>query len=256
MASSNSSFDPFAQSFTLRMADGTPFNVSVPDLDDFILYEVRCCINYGAQLGASLLLFVVLLLLTKPDKRASAIFLLNCASLSLSFVRSLLQSLYFVSGFAKTYAYFGNDFSRVPRGDYAQSIASDVLTMLLLVCVEVSLLLQTRVVCKTLARTLRYAITTVSCVAALLAVGFRLGLVVENSKSIMAAGSFASFAWLASATNITATISICLFCAVFATKLGFALRERTKMGMKQFAPMRIIFIMGCQTMVIPGWLQP
>ncbi|KAI9819728.1 MAG: hypothetical protein M1832_003962 [Thelocarpon impressellum] len=245
-------FDPFSQSFTLQLQDGTPFNVSIPDLDTFISYSVRVSINYGAQTGASLLLLVVLLLLTKSDKRSSPIFLLNALSLTLNFIRSLLQCLYFVSGFCETYAYFGNDFSRVPRSDYANSIAANVLTLLLLVCVELSLMLQTRVVCKTVRREVRYAVTVVSSLAAFLAVGFRLGLVIENSMSIMKAESFYSWAWLASATNITATISISLFCGVFATKLGFALYERKQLGMKQFAPMRIIFIMGCQTMIVPA----
>ena len=245
-------FDPFSQSFTLLLQDGSPFNVTIPDLDSFMLYNVRVCINYGSQLGASLVLLVMLLLLTKPDKRVSPIFVLNALSLSLNFIRSLLQCLYFTCAFNEPYAYFADDYSRVPRTDYATSIAADVLTLLLLVCVEVSLVLQTRIVCTTLREIHRHIITAASGSVALLAIGFRFGLVVENCKSIMSAADFGLWAWLASATNITTTISICFFCTVFTVKLGFALHERKKLAMKQFAPMRIIFIMGCQTLVVPG----
>ena len=248
----STTFDPTRQSFTLLLPDGTPFNISVSDVDVFGLYNVRSCVDYGAQLGASIMLLVVLLLLTRAEKRMSPIFFLNALSLSLNAIRSLLQCLYFTSGFNEMYAYFAADFSRVPASDYATSVAADVLTLLLLICVEISLVLQARVVCATLLELHRRLITGVSAIIALLAIGFRLALVIKNTQSILQAINFLPWQWLASATNITATISICFFCALFAVKLGVALYERKKLNMKQYAPMQIIFIMGCQTMVVPG----
>ncbi len=91
-----------------------------------------------------------------------------------------------------------------------------------------------------------------STLVASIAVGFRAGLVAENIKSIVKADNFDRFKWLASATNITTTISVCVFCAMFVAKLGVAMKERKKLGIKQFGPMRVLFIMGCQTMFIPG----
>ncbi|KAI9850511.1 MAG: hypothetical protein M1838_005575 [Thelocarpon superellum] len=237
-------FDPFSQNVTLLLADGTPFNITIPDLDAFTLYNVQTCIDYGSQLGASLILLVVLMLLTRAEKRQSPIFYLNALSLSVNFIRSLLQCLYFTSGFNETYAFFAEDYSRVPATDYATSITADVLTLLLLMTIEVSLVLQARVVCATLLKSQRYIITAVSAVVALLAIGFRFALVIINSEKILEAENFLAWQWLASAANITATISICFFCALFAIKLGFALYERKKLGMKQYAPMQIIFIMG------------
>lgn len=249
---SSPAFDPFTQIFTLSLSDGTPFNVSVPDLDAYILYNVDICINYSAQLGASLVLLVILVLLTKSEKRRSPIFILNAISLALNTTRNVLQCLYFTGPFSETYAYFAQDYTRVPPSSYATSIAGTVLTLMLLVCVELSLVLQTRVVCTTIRDAYRHCILGCSLTVALLAIGFRFALVVENSKYIIAAENFTPFAWLGSATNITASISICFFCAVFVTKLGLALNERRKLGLQQFGPMQVIFIMGCQTLVIPG----
>ena len=247
-------FDPFTQIVTLLFSDGTPLNVSVPDLDTYILYNVQICINYSAQLGASVVLLVILVLITKSEKRRAPIFLLNSMSLALNTIRNVLQCLYFTGPFSETYAYFTQDYSRVPPSAYATSIAATVLTLMLLICVELSLVLQTRVVCTTLRDIYRHCIFGCSLSVALLAIGFRFALVVLNSKYILAAKSFASFDWLASAANITASISICFFCIVFVTKLGLALNARRKLGLQQFGPMQIIFIMGCQTLVIPGTL--
>jgi pheromone alpha factor receptor len=245
-------FDPFTQPFTLLLQDGTPFSLSLVDLDDFILYSVEICINYAAQLGASCILLIALLLLTKADKRNSPVFILNAFSLVLNVIRNVLQCLYFTGPFSQTYAYFGQDYSRVPKSAYATSIAATVLAVLLLVCIEASLILQVRVVCAILKPLYRQAIFASSAIIALLAIGFRLALCVENSRFIISLEPPTALNWLESASNITTSISICWFCAVFVTKLGFALHERRRLGLKRFGPMQIIFIMGCQTLIIPG----
>lgn len=245
-------FDPYSQSFELLTSDGTPFNVSIPELDTFVNYNNQICINYGAQTGASIILLVVLLLLTKPDRRASAIFIVNVASLALNIIRNVLQCLYFTGPFTETYAVFSGDFSRVHTGDYATSVTATVFTLLVLVCVEISLCLQTRVVCVTIRQLYRKIIFAASVVIALLAVAFRLALCIENSIYIVQAKVDGPLYQLASATTITETISICWFSVVFVTKLAFALNERRKLGLVQFGPMQIIFIMGCQTLIIPG----
>ncbi|KAF6240344.1 hypothetical protein HO173_001955 [Letharia columbiana] len=245
-------FDPYSQSFTLQASDGTLFNVSIPNLDYFVNYNTQICINYGAQTGASIILLAVLLLLTKPDKRASPIFIVNVSSLALNIVRNVLQCLYFTGPFTETYAVFSGDHSRVHTGDYATSVTATVFTLLVLVCVEISLCLQTRVVCVTVRQLYRKIIFAASVVIALLAIAFRLALCIENSIAIVQAKVDGPLQQLASATNITESISICWFSAVFVTKLALALNERRKLGLVQFGPMQIIFIMGCQTLVVPA----
>lgn len=245
-------FDPYTQSFTLQASDGTSFNVSIPDLDYFVNYNNQICINYGAQTGASIILLVVLLLLTKPDKRTSPIFIVNASSLALNIIRNVLQCLYFTGPFTEAYAVFSGDYSQVHTGDYATSVTGTVCNLLVLICVEISLCLQTRVVCVTLRQIYRRIIFTASLVVALLAIAFRLALCIENSIYIVQAKVEGPLYRLASATNITETISICWFSAVFVSKLAFALNERRKLGLVQFGPMQIIFIMGCQTLIIPG----
>ena len=244
--------DPFTQSLTLRMADGIPIEIQLEDLDSFILYSIEICINFAAQLGAALVLLVVLLLLTKPDKRRAPVFITNTLSLTLDFIRNILQCLYFTGPFNEVYAYFAQDYSRVPRSDYAKSVTATVLTFLLLVCVQISLIFQVRVVCVTLRKVYRRTILAVSILVALIAVAFRFALCVENSIYIVTLNYMSGLSRLQSAANITTTVSICWFCAVFVIKLGIALQQRRKLGLGQFGPMQIIFIMGCQTLIVPG----
>ncbi|KAI9884253.1 MAG: hypothetical protein M1823_003943 [Watsoniomyces obsoletus] len=246
------SSDPFSQAITLLLPDGTPFNITLTDLDTFSLYNIRLSIIFGSQIGASLLLLVVLALITQPNKRRSLIFLVNATALACNFIRTLLQALYGTSGFNRTYAFFAGDFSRVPTSDYATSVAASIFTLFVLICIEVSLVFQVHVICATMKTLHRRLVMVFSTIVASIAVGFRAGLVAENIKSIVRAENFDRFKWLASATNITTTISICVFCVMFVAKLGVAMKERRKLGLKQWGPMRVLFIMGCQTGFIPA----
>ncbi|OJJ95375.1 hypothetical protein ASPACDRAFT_1860055 [Aspergillus aculeatus ATCC 16872] len=245
-------FEPFTQNITFHAADGTPFNVPVEAVDQFIQYCIRICINYGAQLGASIVLLVILLLLTRPEKRRSSVYLLNCSALLLNIGLLLCQALYFTSPFVHVYAYFGSDYSRVPQSTYANSVLGVVLATLLLISIEISLVLQVQVVCANLRRRYRRLLLGVSIVVALVPTGFRLGLMVENCKTIIQALTSAPLIWIQSAANITLTISICFFCTVFVTKLGYAIRQRRRLGVADFGPMKVIFVMGCQTLVVPA----
>ncbi|RHZ48881.1 alpha-factor pheromone receptor STE2 [Aspergillus thermomutatus] len=247
----NSTFDPFTQNITLIGSDGTTIISSMGQADDFLHYMLRLSINYGTQLGACIVLLLVLLLLTRPEKRVSSVFVLNVAALLANIIRLACQLSYFSSGFARMYALLAGDFSRVSRGAYAGQVMASVFFTLVLIFVEVSLVLQVQVVCSNLRRQYRILLLGASILAALVPIGVRLAYSVLNCMEIMHAGTMDHLDWLESATNIVSTVSICFFCAVFVVKLGLAIKMRKRLGVKQFGPMKVIFIMGCQTMTIP-----
>ena len=248
---SPSTFDPFSQNITFVSPNG-PVNVSLIDIDDFNLYNIEICINYGSQIGASIATLLILLLLSKPDKRLSTIMILNTLSLVFNIIRNVLQCVFFTGPFAEVYASFTADYSRVRPGNIALSVTATVFTLLLQVSVEASLYLQVRVVCVTLRKVYRQLISAVSAIIVLLAIGFRFAYTVKNDQYIVAERSPESLYMLGSASNITTCISLFWFCAVFVMKLGYALHQRKKMGLGQFGPMQILMIMGFQTLIIPG----
>jgi Fungal pheromone mating factor STE2 GPCR. len=208
------SFDPFTQNVTFYLANESPLEVSVGDLDDFIQYGIKISTVYSSQLGASLALLVLLLLLTKRDKRESPVFLLNSSALILNACHLICSCVDFTTEFSKVYPYFSGDYSRVPASAYANSILAVVFQVLLLIVIECSLILQTQAIYVTIRDVQKHILLGVSVLIALLAIGFRLALAVENSIAIVQAASF-NAVWLESATNITTIISICFFCRLF-----------------------------------------
>jgi pheromone alpha factor receptor len=249
----SSNFDPYKQSVIFYSSDGAPFEVPIKVVNDFYLYCFISCINFGAQFGASLIIFIVLLLLTRPEKRASSVFFLNCGALLVNIGRMLSQFIYFTSDYLQAYQYFASDSSRASTSTRANSILRVVLAFLLLVCIEISLVLQVQVVCANLRRRYRVVLLCVSILVALILFGFRMGLMIVNCKEIISPQSANPLlVWLESNTNIVVNISICFFCIIFIAKLGHAIHQRKILGMGCFGPMKVIFIMGCQTLVIPG----
>lgn len=244
-------FDPFEQNITMHQADGTPFLVSVNSVDAWLQYCIRICINYGCQMGASAILLIVLILVTRAEKRSSPIFWLNTLALVTNVARLLCQLIYFTGPLIRLYPIFASDYSRVPKSVYANSIVGAAFAFLAVVFMEVSLVLQVQVVCTTLRRWYRRVLLVVSGLVAMTPIGFRFALLVINSMSIMDLEVISS-TWLENAANVVVTVSICFFCTVFVTKLGLAIKLRKKLGVQEYGPMKVIFVMGCQTMIIPG----
>ncbi|CAG7961732.1 unnamed protein product [Penicillium olsonii] len=244
--------DPYNQNVTFQHRTGYPIEVSMPMVNVFIAYNVRVCINYGVQLGATLVLLVILLLLTHADKRRSAVFILNGLALFFNAIRLLFQVMHFETKFERLYEYFSGDYTAVPFSAYAISITATVFLTLVIVCIEASLVLQLNVVCSTLRRRYRRSLLALSGLVALVPIVFRFWMMVQNCKLIITLDYMAPLWWVESATNISITVSICFFCVVFVVKLGFAINQRRRLGVREFRPMKVIFVMGCQTMIAPA----
>ncbi len=247
-------FDPYQQNISIYTSPDSFVNISIPQVDYWISYCIQICINYGCQVGASITLFVVLLLLTRADNRTSPIFILNSVSLFINIIRTILLCTFFTSSFNESYRFFSGDYSLVPRSAYATSATGAVFEILVLVSVETSLCLQVWVVSKTMSRLQRAVIFTLSAAVALNAIAWRCVYSGKNIVLILKALSPEPLEWLGSTTNIVTSVSICWFSAVFVIKLGLALRTRRKLGLQKFGSMQILFIMGCQTLFVPGTL--
>ena len=116
----------------------------------------------------------------------------------------------------------------------------------------VSLSLQVWVVCITLQPLHKYAIMSATALVALVAIGFRFALAVIDSYQTMNQETMASYNHLLIKMQISQTVAVWFYSCVFTFKLGQAILQRKRLNMRQFGPMQIIFIMGCQTMIIPG----
>jgi pheromone alpha factor receptor len=245
-------FDTHTQNFTLVDEYGEQFVTNMGEVDYMRQYGIRVAINWGSQIGASIVLLLVLLLLTRREKRKSSIFIMNCLCLVLNAVRSVLQCIWLTTEMFHPYAVLAGEYSRVSPSNRANSIASNTVLLLLVACIMISLSLQVWVVCITAKPLHRAIIMGTTSLVACVAMGYRFAVCVLSNIRTMQNLTMTAYDGLVTDMHITQAVAVWFYCCVFTFKLGHALIQRKRMRMTQFGPMQIIFIMGCQTMVIPG----
>ncbi len=252
MSSSKSTFDHKGQAVSFLTRDGTiPVSVPLSDIDDWYFYNNRLSINYGAQLGACVVMFVVTAILTKETKRRTPVYLLNLLSLVFGFLRALLLSLYAVSPWVEFYDYFAFDFADVPTSAYATSVVGTIIPLFMTITVNLSLFLQAYTVCKVMEKKYVWVISFFSGLVFLLAVGFRFAQTVTNSMAITDAASYFHHAWITTGTLATETISIWYYSIIFTGKLLWTVHARKNMGFQKWSYIQILAAMGGCTMIIP-----
>ncbi|KAF2851725.1 hypothetical protein T440DRAFT_56978 [Plenodomus tracheiphilus IPT5] len=244
--------DPWNQTFTIIDADGNSQEVHMAQLTQLQIYITQSAINYGAQFGASILLLLVLLLLTKASKRRSYIFLINGFCLLVNAIRCVLLACLLTGNWYNPYTQIMGDYSRVTNSDNATSIASVLLTLLIAFLVFMSLGLQVWVVCVTTQPIQRGIVMALTTLVGVIAVGYRFALAIYNIKALLTQTGIGSNARLVSDCYIVQAVAIWVYSCVFTYKLGYAILQRRRLNMPQFGPMQVVFIMGCQTMVIPA----
>jgi pheromone alpha factor receptor len=151
-------FDLFTQPFNITLPDGSIRMYSMQVLDESRIFIARLAINYGAQVGATIMLLLVLMLLTRSEKRKAKIFIINASCLVINTIRCILLTCYTTSPMFNPYAQLSGDWSRITTGDLATTITASIFTLIVTILVMVSLSMQVWVVCVTTAPVQRYII--------------------------------------------------------------------------------------------------
>lgn len=248
----------YNQTFSLFAPDGRQYLTSTDDINVVKKLAVQTAIVFATQLGASGVLLLVLLLMTTASKRRSAAFVFNMLALTCNVIRCAIQCveltgplLDFVLVIMQVYTIEGID------NAVRMSIAGAVMTTFVFVFIQMALVTQVWVICLATQKLHRAGILGFCGAVSALAIGFRMNLMVINCRNTSHLDATTiedqqAQDWAQSTSNIMAIVSICTFSSVFCTKLALAIRSRRNMGLKQFGAMQIIFIMGCQTLSIPG----
>lgn len=244
--------DPWSQTFPLADEDGNTLEVSMTELSARQHYVTSSAINYGTQVGASFMLLLVLLLLTKAAKRRSYIFLVNGFCLLINTIRCILLASLLTSNWYNPYTQLSGDYSRLTRGNISVSVSTVILTLVVAILVFVSLGIQVWVVCVTTSPLQRAVIMTATTIIGTVALGYRIALAVFNIQAVLTQTEMGPHERFVSDCYVVQAVAIWFYSCVFTYKLGNAIFQRRRLNMPQFGPMQIVFIMGCQTMIIPA----
>lgn len=245
----------WAQNFTIIDSRGRSITFNMPELDSYQLYGQRLAINYATQFGASFVMLLALLLATRAERRNSFVFLVNVITLAFNTVRSILCACFTTSGFWSPYFQITNDGIGITKSDRATNATALVMGILVTGLVYASLSMQVWTVCAITPRPQRLIIIFITTAVSLAAMGLKIATTIAVIKANLDYRPMDPDDKLTQASPALQLVAIWLFSFIFTLKLGFAIVRRRRLNMRQFGPMQIVFIMGCQTMLVPGMLR-
>ncbi|KAF5679795.1 pheromone alpha factor receptor [Fusarium heterosporum] len=249
-----SAFDPLTQNITFFAADGkTEIHVPMPVVDQLRRRIVNSTINYATQLGACLIMLIVLLVMVPMEKFRRPFMVLQLLSLVICSIRMVLLCIFFISKFTDLYPYYAIDFSHIPRSSYAPAIAGTTMSLCLVISTELMLMSQAWTMVKLWPNVWKYIITGFSLVVSLMTISIRITFTVLQNRSNLAAEETWHWLWLSQWTIIMNVVSIAWWCLVFNIKLVWHLISNRGMlpSYRTFTPMEVLIMTNGILMIIP-----
>jgi pheromone alpha factor receptor len=240
------------QAFNLTDVTGSidPFTLS--ELDYFFHWNGRSLIIFGVDIGMVVTLAIVLLLLTKPEKRRTQIFALNISGLALHFIRMICVCVLY-NGPTKTIGvFFLNTNAMLGQIVFVPAYIYIVATIFWTAVILASLVLQVRVVFGA-EPTARQYVTMACGVLALATVAIATTAQAYQFQAALGAGGADSTAFnrIQVADHILFATTVGITSGIFVGKLLYLIYRRRKMGFRSFGPLQVILIMGTQCLLVP-----
>jgi pheromone alpha factor receptor len=242
-----------SQDFNLTDITGTVNTFSLSDVDSYYFLKSRSLIVFGVEIGLCIMLTIVLLLLTKPEKRRTLIFGLNIAGLILETIRFITTAINYNSQIFTIGVQFLGARAQLPS-DFGVAIdIYSVMTILWYAVVEASLVLQVRVVFGA-ERKLQTLLTVVLGFLFTVTAGLKIAQQAMLFRAqLHQTGIFDNPAYdgINLAGRVLFAITVGISSAIFVAKLVYLIHRRQKMGFHAFGPLQVILIMAAQCLLVP-----
>jgi pheromone alpha factor receptor len=212
----------------------------------------RSLIIFGVNIGMCFMVATVVLILSKPEKRRTPIFILNLLALAFQFTRMVLVCiLYNGPAFTIEVVFLGTNVM-VSDTALSPSYIDPFFTIAWYIVVIASLVLQVRVVFG-VEQKLRNFLAFALSLLGLATLGFVTADSIDVLKgNINKSGNTDPWdVWVGLTGRILWTITVGVSSLIFVSKLMYLIFRRRKMGFKGFGPLHIIVIMGAQCLFVP-----
>jgi pheromone alpha factor receptor len=243
------------QTFNVTDIYGHVRTLSLNDLNAVMHSVGRSLIIFGVNIGMCFTVAVVVLLLTKTEKRRTPIFILNMAGLSFQFIRMLMVAIFYNGPDYNFQPYLLGDTVLIPSSAFAPFDIDFIAGMFWYTVIVTSLILQVLVVFGAERKVRRYLKYSLGLLG-LATIAFNITAQADALKvTFSKTGEYAKwFPWLYKTGRILYTITVGVTSGIFVAKLLFLIRRRKKMGFKGFGPLQVIVIMGAQCLLVPRTL--
>jgi pheromone alpha factor receptor len=243
------------QTFTLNTTQG-PLTYGFDDLEYLRVYYIQESIIFGVKIGTAISIFVVSFLFTMNWNQP--VFIFNQISLFFLVMETVFYIAYALGPIYSLEAALTFSTRKVTDADYNISMASSIFQLLLIISIECSLFFQCWTMYRDNFRFIGKCVPWVMLVVAVIPnVVFWSIFVISSciaAKDPYGDKFLTDNPWVWAVPRAFFSSSVTLFSLLSVVKLFITLKRRRNMGLKQFGPFQIVFIMAAQTMVLPGVL--
>lgn len=245
-------YDILHQNLVVLTTDGINY-ITLADIDAYYKAKILITAFMAIRVGSSSVAAVLFFLLVKDRKRP--IYICNMISLLCLFLHSSLFIQTTANGFSLISTNLTQSYVLVSKNDRNVFAVVSFIQLILVISIEVSLVLQVRSVFpqKTLYRVLVTCLIVLVAIATtiinLLSVIPNMVNALHDTIPLFSQSFFGRNTMLFS--QLSLLISVFITSLVLSGKLLYAFRSRKVLGLRQFGPLEIVFIMAVQTMVLP-----
>lgn len=237
---------------TITLPSGE-IELPISEINAFYDETISVTMNYGAQLGACIAMFLVCLALTPRSKITRLSSVLHLLGLLVCIVRTGLLFSYYVSPFSHFYEVWSGDLSGIPRLYFDESLAANTLALPLVVIIQAALVNQAWTMVAFWPKIPKYSACILSAIVALLTIGTRLAFTIVQNHAILTSIPPVYFLWGIHWMLIMSAISIFWFCAIFNLKLVMHLVTNRGIlpSTSVITPMEVLIMTNGTLMIIP-----
>lgn len=255
MAASNSTngFNVLTQTFILIGQDGvTEYPVPVDAVDDLYRDRFAAQANYGSQIGATIMMLAIYLLMTPQAKFRRIPTMINTAAMLCNIVRCLLLAVFPSTQWFEFYTLWTGDLSLVPAMDYRLSVAGTVSTIPIIILIEAALIVQAWAMIQLWPTMYKWPAIALSAVAAILAVAFKVFDSVLQTLFVVADAP--QILWVRKTDLAFSSASIFWFCFLFNIRLALHMWKNHSIlpSVKGVSVMEVLVMTNGILMCVPG----
>lgn len=214
-------FDPRNQTFSISGRDG---NASIPILMSTIEAQrvrlANIAINYGCQLGLTLMSLIVVLLLLPPSRMRRPLHLVQISALVVAVGRLCLLVLYFPGPLTGYYVAWTHDAGILNPSDYAASTTANALGVVQFALVEAALVMQAWAMIRTWPRAWQLPLLVFSGLLATATVAIKGVWAVQHTRILLRGRTLpVPLTKAGEAAVALGAVSIFWFCGIFFAHL-------------------------------------
>ncbi|KAL2022258.1 hypothetical protein VTK56DRAFT_5868 [Thermocarpiscus australiensis] len=253
--STQAPFDPLNQEFFILGPDGkTPIPLTPTFVTSYYFDAASLSILYGFQLGACLMMLVVVLAMTPRIRFKRIPTIMNVLALVLNSIRMLFLAIYFTSTFLNFYVVITGDVRFVSRSDYNVSATATVLSIPITMLIEAALFVQAWSMLKLWPTLYKVPAALVSMALVVTTIGFNFAVTMIQTRYILFSIDPRPLVWARKLSLSLLTTSITWFCFLFNIRLVMHMWSNRSIlpSLKGLKAMDVLVITNGILMFVPG----